>query len=307
MSKKNAYYFSHDCNARRDEKLLAVRMRHKAEGYGVYFMIVEMLAEEPTHMCLKDYNMIAFELRVGAETVKSIIVDFGLFQFTEDGERFYSESLMERMSDLDDLIEKRREAGRKGGVTKAKRSKSVASATENCSKSVASATENCSNAKDLLPDFVATKLKEKEKKEDITFSSLRSENASDGEPPDTETDADGINYAKLIAYWNNTTKGRWGKIESIDNNRRKMVRARIAQHGKKRFMEAIEQVVQSEFLAAAPWFNFDWLIRPNNFDKVISGNFDNKQHPTNGNTSNTRTEASRRAVTKPTNGYETDF
>ncbi|MBQ7280582.1 MAG: DUF4373 domain-containing protein [Bacteroidales bacterium] len=113
MSKNKTTYFSHDCNARSDEKLLAVRMRHKAEGYGVFFMLVEMMAEEPSHTLLKDYNLIAFELRVGSDIVRSIVEDFGLFQFTEDGERFYSESLIERMAGIDDLRQKRSDAAKK--------------------------------------------------------------------------------------------------------------------------------------------------------------------------------------------------
>lgn len=31
-------YFPHDSNARNDAKILKVRMKYGAEGYGVYFM-----------------------------------------------------------------------------------------------------------------------------------------------------------------------------------------------------------------------------------------------------------------------------
>ena len=40
---KKTSYFSHDSNARNDEKILAVRMKYGAEGYGIYFMILERL------------------------------------------------------------------------------------------------------------------------------------------------------------------------------------------------------------------------------------------------------------------------
>ena len=55
-------------------------------------MILERLREEPEYMSVKDYNMIAFDLREDASLIKSVIEDFGLFVFTEDGKYFYSES-----------------------------------------------------------------------------------------------------------------------------------------------------------------------------------------------------------------------
>ncbi len=119
MSKKS-FYFSHDSNARNDEKILALRMRHRAEGYGVYFMILERLVESTDYTSVKDYNALAFDLRVSAEIIKSIIEEFGLFAFTDDGKRFYSESLLKRMQPLDNIREQRRQAGLKSAEKRAK-------------------------------------------------------------------------------------------------------------------------------------------------------------------------------------------
>lgn len=90
-------YFSHDSNARNDEKLIRLRIRHKAAGYGVYFMLLEILREKKDFLCPRDYNVIAYELREDAALVKSVIEDYGLFEFTEDGKFFYSESFLDRM------------------------------------------------------------------------------------------------------------------------------------------------------------------------------------------------------------------
>lgn len=105
-------YFSHDANARNDEKIIRLRIRHKAAGYGVYFMILEILREKKDLMCLRDYNVLAFELREDAGLIKSVVEDFGLFVFTdrEDGECFYSESLMRRMEKVDGVSAARRAA-----------------------------------------------------------------------------------------------------------------------------------------------------------------------------------------------------
>ena len=109
----NSSYFSHDINARNSDKLIRLRMRWKAAGYGVYFMILERLREEPNYMSVKDYNMIAFDLREDASMIKSVVEDFGLFVFTDDGKYFYSESFNRRMAVKDEKARKQAEAGRK--------------------------------------------------------------------------------------------------------------------------------------------------------------------------------------------------
>jgi Domain of unknown function (DUF4373) len=42
---KDSFYFSHDYNARNDEKILELRSKFGAEGYGLFWMIVETMAE----------------------------------------------------------------------------------------------------------------------------------------------------------------------------------------------------------------------------------------------------------------------
>ena len=111
---KISSYFPHDSNARNSDKLIRLRMKHKASGYGVYFMILERLRDELNYMSVKDYNMIAFDLREDTSIIKSVIEDFGLFVFTEDGKYFYSESFKRRMEFKDDKKKKRSEAGKKG-------------------------------------------------------------------------------------------------------------------------------------------------------------------------------------------------
>ena len=111
---KSTNNFSHDSNARNDEKLVRLRMKQGAAGYGVYFMILERLREEADYMSAKDYNMIAFDLRVDAAIVKSVVEDFGLFTFTDDGKCFYSESFTRRMGIKDTLRRQRSEGGKIG-------------------------------------------------------------------------------------------------------------------------------------------------------------------------------------------------
>jgi len=110
---KEAYYFSHDSNARNDDKIIAMRMRHGMEGYGIYWTIIERLRECDNYTSVKDYNVISYEIRVSADKVKSIVEDYGLFTFTDDGKRFYSESLNRRMDIKEEKSEKAREKAKK--------------------------------------------------------------------------------------------------------------------------------------------------------------------------------------------------
>lgn len=89
-------------------------MKYGAEGYGIYFMVLERLREENNYMSVVDYNVIAFDLRVDTSKVKDIVENFGLFAFTEKGECFYSESFNKRMEIKDEKSKKRSEAGKKG-------------------------------------------------------------------------------------------------------------------------------------------------------------------------------------------------
>lgn len=110
-------YFSHDSNARNDTKILNLRASLGAEGYGIYFMILERLRECSDYTSVTDYNAIAFDLRVSSENVKKVVEEFGLFSFSEDGARFYSESFLRRMEIKDykkkDISDKRRAAANK--------------------------------------------------------------------------------------------------------------------------------------------------------------------------------------------------
>ena len=107
-------YFSHDSNARNSDKLMKVRMKLGAEGYGIFFMLIERLREEEGYKSTIDYDTLAFDLRVEPEKVKQVVENYDLFKFTEDGKYFYSDSFNERMEMMDLKRKKLAEAGKKG-------------------------------------------------------------------------------------------------------------------------------------------------------------------------------------------------
>lgn len=107
---KEVVYFSHNGNARNDEKSIAVRMKYQWEGYGLFWALVEKLRESTDYKLSKDYNLIAYDLRVDAGIIKSIVEDFGLFVFTEDGKYFYSERLNNSMNLMNSKSQKARDS-----------------------------------------------------------------------------------------------------------------------------------------------------------------------------------------------------
>ena len=138
-----ANYFSHDSNARNDEKVIRLRMKHGAAGYGVYFMLLERMRDSKDYTIEKDYDMIAFDLRVDVKIIKSVVEDFDLFDFTEDGNAFYSKSFMDRMVEKDLVSKKRSEAGKIAMAKRWSKSNDVITNEEECyNKQITNVTEN---------------------------------------------------------------------------------------------------------------------------------------------------------------------
>jgi len=47
---KNAYYFSHDSNAKDDPKCVLLIEQLGLEGYGIYWILIEILRDQPGYM-----------------------------------------------------------------------------------------------------------------------------------------------------------------------------------------------------------------------------------------------------------------
>lgn len=101
-------YFSHDYNARNDPKLQDVLCEHGAAGIGCFWVLIENLYEQGGELPLSICKSIAFALHIKCTIVESIVNDFDLFQ--NDGEKFWSNSVNERLNKRNDITEKRKQA-----------------------------------------------------------------------------------------------------------------------------------------------------------------------------------------------------
>ena len=93
---KDTFYFTHDYNARTDEKIKRLIRKHGMTGYGIFWAIIEDLYNNANAL-QTDCDGIAFELRTDSETIKSILHDFDLFIF--EGDMFGSLSVQKRLDD----------------------------------------------------------------------------------------------------------------------------------------------------------------------------------------------------------------
>lgn len=91
---KDTFYFSHDYNARNDEKIKMLIRKHGMMGYGVFWAIVEDLYNNANAL-RTDYEGIAYDLRLHSDIVKSVVNDFDLFQI--NGDYFGSSSVQARL------------------------------------------------------------------------------------------------------------------------------------------------------------------------------------------------------------------
>ena len=199
MCKKT--YFNHDSNARNDEKIVALRIRYGAEGYGVYFMLIEMLQAAPGCVLEKDYKALAFDLRVSARRIKSIVEDFGLFTPTDGGKKFYSERLVRYATEVDESERRRSEAAQYAASMRWDAENGMRIASQNHANRIEKACESHKAApdaeikeenereKETFPPITPYKEKEKAKEESVSFMARARENESGAGDADSDLEA----------------------------------------------------------------------------------------------------------------------
>lgn len=103
--------------------------------------------------------------------------------------------------------------------------------------------------------------------------------------------SDPVDYERLKDYFNEELVKHNSvipKLASVTDRRRQSIKARVREHGKTALMGVIVKAAASAFLngrnGRAFVASFDWLIKPNNFVKVLEGNYDdNINNITDGN------------------------
>jgi hypothetical protein len=106
---KQSYYFPHDFHARHDPKLERLRMEIGPISDGIFWDLVEMLYEEGGYLLIADIPVYAKMLNTDEHMLNKCIN----ILFLKDGDRFYNQSLLDRLNHLQNVIDKRSLAGKK--------------------------------------------------------------------------------------------------------------------------------------------------------------------------------------------------
>lgn len=174
----------------------------------------------------------------------------------------------------DETVEKRRAAAR------AKYAKKDA---PNASTSM-QVDANADNTKTKTKTNTKTKTKTKTKtsvlKKDTSISGGDAENAREASAPEDVQAAPkgpGADAVRAVREaWNSLGLSQVTTV-TADTNRGKQLAARLKQYGLEKVLAAIEQIRQSSFLqgqSTTGWIvTFDWFVKPNNFLKVLEGNY----------------------------------
>ena len=84
---------------------------------------------------------------------------------------------------------------------------------------------------------------------------------------------------RIIEAWNSLGLQQLTKVTG-ESKRGSMLRARVHEYGVDAVLQAIENVRRSSFLKGQGngtfLITFEWFVRPNNFPKVLEGNYDNR-------------------------------
>lgn len=119
---KETYYFSHDSNAITDTKILNMRSDYGLEGYGLYWVILEMMRNEKSYMLALNkntYRAVKTLSNTSIDVEKYIddcINDYQLF--IAENDKFYSKSFLERMLEYETKRLKNKQNGQLGGRPK---------------------------------------------------------------------------------------------------------------------------------------------------------------------------------------------
>lgn len=123
--------------------------------------------------------------------------------------------------------------------------------------------------------------KEKERQRGEAYASLSSSSKEENDPfEEAREEKVFCDWAALAAYWNER-RGLMPRLSVWSERRKAAVRARIREAGGLEAVRAaIDKAAESDFLQGKNQrgfvADFDWVMRPANFAKVIDGNYDRR-------------------------------
>lgn len=136
----------------------------------------------------------------------------------------------------------------------------------------------------------------------IRSKEIKNNNIDTNVSTSVETDPP-IDFVGLLDFWNKTMESANAvipKIKSLSERRKGFIKARVREFNKRAVFEVITKAGTSDFLNGRNkngWVaDFDWIFRPNNFPKVLEGNYDNRPNTQINGNNRTSTYQEQRAA-----------
>lgn len=204
--KKDAYYFSHDSNAKDDFKCMLLIEELGLEGYGIFWVLVETLREQDNYKYpIKLLSVLARKYNTTVAKMEVVVKNYNLFKI-EDDIFFFSESLNHRMEIMNKAKEQRTIAGKISAAKRKKKQEEQLKQLEIHLSQSDSSERSLNDCSTSVQQMKENKIKEKEKKEKIKkdieiFSQLQKQNLTAQEIAKIEIDKLGLsefskNYLK---------------------------------------------------------------------------------------------------------------
>jgi len=110
-------YFKHKLNTRNDPKLIKVQLKLGNAGRLLYWDLIEIHYEQNSKLNICDIPLYAYQLRVDETLIREIISkEYNLFE--SDKNYFWSPSAYKAINELNETIDKLKNAGKKSGKTR---------------------------------------------------------------------------------------------------------------------------------------------------------------------------------------------
>ena len=273
-------YFPLDTGIFSDRKIKKLLLTFGAKGFLVYiFVLCEIYKDKGYFVqCDDDFLLdIAYTLNLPEATVREI-VNFCVTNVLFDKRVFDVEKALTSIG-----IQKRFSEIKKRSDIKILDNYKI-----NAAEILINVTEIQNNTT-LIPQK-----KSKVNKSKVNIESSNEDSLSSGKPPDAP---DVIDYKKFINWFNSETKGIFGNlIYPLGEKRKKTIMARVREKGKQSLFDVVKRAYESDFLKGDNQrgfiATFDWMIKPSNFDKILSDNYKNHGK----NQKNSKTSTSRPSV-----------
>ena len=289
--KKGLGYFSLDVDFYNDIKVRKIVRRKGGDALTVYIVLLCNIYEKGYYL---EWNedipfLICEATGYGEDRIKDIIlycIEVGLFDknFFEQYQIITSYSIQRRYKAIGALT--KRKMDKNAPYLLEKDAYEDISSEERMIKSKGKAvnSEETTNNLRLLREKTSQNRVSSEKtpQSKVKKNKIKENIGSSSEPSSSVTTqvGDDVNFIAFMEFFNKTMQECGAQIctiTQITTKRQQAIRARAKEYGKEALRKAVINAATSPFLNGAtdnPFVaTFDWMFRPNNFVKVLEGNY----------------------------------